>query len=76
MKDKEGQIKVNQKIFFFLLAHLGFKTENELAKSLAKAIQVHFSAVSYCTGHNIEGLGSLHSPAQEYFLIGIANSPN
>lgn len=56
MKDKEGQVKVSQKIFFFLLTYLSFKMENQLAKSLAEASRVCFSAVSYCTGHNIESL--------------------
>lgn len=35
---------------------MSFKTENQLAKSLAEATRVCFSAVSYCTGHNIESL--------------------
>lgn len=47
MKDKEVQVKVNQKIFFFLLLYLGLKTKNQLAKTLAVAIRVYFSAVSY-----------------------------
>lgn len=39
---QEGQVKVSRKIFFFLLAHLGLQTENQLVKSLAHAIQVFF----------------------------------
>lgn len=53
MKDKEGLVKFSQKIFFFLLAHLGLETENQLAKSLAEAIQVCFSTASYSMGYNI-----------------------
>lgn len=53
MKNKEGQVKVSQKIFFFLLAHLGLQTENQLAQSLAKGIQFWFFAISYCTGCDI-----------------------
>lgn len=52
MKDKEGQVKVRQKIFLSVSTH-GSSNRNQLAEHLAEGIQVYFSAISYCTGCDI-----------------------